>query len=128
MTAKITAGLKVSVETQYQEKISDPESERFVFAYRITIENHNDFPVQLIHRHWFIFDSIGERNEIKGDGVVGKQPVLFPDSMYQYISGCNLKSEIGSMSGFYTFENTLNKEHFRVEIPKVMLMNPAKLN
>jgi ApaG protein len=128
MIAKITAGLKVSVETQFQEKISDQDNLRFVFAYRVTIENHNDFPVQLLRRNWFIFDSIGEHTTVEGDGVVGKQPILYPEATYQYISGCNLKSDFGAMHGFYTFENTNNGELFSVDIPKFELMTLSKMN
>ena len=101
MAPQISQKLKVSVQSQYQESISYPLSRRFVFAYRVTIENLSEFPVQLIRRCWFIFDSSGNRNVVEGEGVVGEQPILDPGDYYQYISGCNLNSEFGNMNGFY---------------------------
>jgi ApaG protein len=128
MLARITSGLRVVVEMGYQDKISDPTNHRFVFAYRITLENHNDFPVQLISRHWYIFDSIGEKNEVVGDGVVGHQPVIYPEGTYQYISGSNLRSDYGAMHGYYIFENTITGDTFQVEIPKFVLTTIARMN
>lgn len=128
MLTKITQGLRVIVEMGYQDKISDPANGRFIFAYRITLENHNDFPVQLISRHWYVFDSIGEKSEVEGDGVVGCQPVLHPESRYQYVSGSNLKSDFGAMHGYYMFENCNTGDRFRVEIPKFVLATIEKMN
>ena len=67
----------------------------YMFAYRITIENHNHFTVKLLRRQWYIFDSNGEYREVEGEGVVGVQPVLKPGENYQYVSGCNLRTEMG---------------------------------
>lgn len=128
MAPQISQKLKVSVQSQYQESISYPLSRRFVFAYRVTIENLSEFPVQLIRRCWFIFDSSGNRNVVEGEGVVGEQPILDPGDYYQYISGCNLNSEFGNMNGYYTFKNLETNEIFKVEIPSFELSTPGMLN
>ena len=99
-----------------------------MFAYRITIENNNPFPVKLLSRHWFIYDSNSNMREVEGEGVVGVQPVIAPAASYQYISGCNLRSEIGKMNGTYLLENVNNKKSFEVIIPSFELHVPFKLN
>lgn len=128
MTSKISGGVKVSVETFYQPEYSNPVNSEFMFAYRITIENNNIFPVRLLSRHWDIADSNGSKREVEGDGVVGVQPVINPGTSYQYVSGCNLRSELGRMSGTYLIENVLNKTTFTVIIPSFNLHAPFKLN
>ena len=100
----------------------------FMFAYRITIENHNSFTVKLLRRHWQIFDSNAEYREVEGDGVVGMQPVIAPGEHYQYVSGCNLKTEIGKMSGSYTMQDLDTMREFKVKIPAFDLIVPIKLN
>ena len=72
----ISEGVKVSVETFYQPDYSNPLQSEFMFAYRITLENHNVFPVKLHRRHWHIFDSNGSNREVEGEGVVGVQPTI----------------------------------------------------
>lgn len=99
-----------------------------MFAYKVTIENNNDFPVKLLKRNWHISDSNGSNKEVEGDGVVGIQPVIAPSSSYQYISGCNLKSELGKMQGSYQLENLHNNHTFKVMIPAFILQAPFKLN
>ncbi|MCP9751712.1 Co2+/Mg2+ efflux protein ApaG [Ferruginibacter sp. HRS2-29] len=128
MTSKISGGVKVSVETFYQPEYSNPMNSEFMFAYRITIENNNIFPIKLISRHWDIADSNGSKREVEGDGVVGVQPVINPGTSYQYVSGCNLRSELGKMSGTYLIENVLNKTTFTVIIPSFNLLVPFKMN
>ena len=117
MISKISEGIEVSVETFYQPDYSNPVSGEFMFAYRITIENHNSFAVKLHRRHWYIIDSNGTTREVEGEGVVGVQPVLQPAEKYQYVSGCNLRTEFGKMHGTYTMENLNNKATFEVNIP-----------
>lgn len=128
MISQISEGVRVSVETFFQEEYSNPYLGDFMFAYRITIENHNNFPVQLMRRHWHIFDSKAENREVKGDGVVGMQPVIESDSSYQYMSGCNLKSDMGRMHGTYFMENCFNKQNFIIRIPSFEMIAPFKLN
>ena len=116
------------METYYQPDYSNPLSGEFMFAYRITIDNHNNFSVKLHRRHWHIFDSNGEYREVEGEGVVGVQPVLPPADRYQYVSGCNLRSEMGRMSGTYQMENIDTKKFFDVEIPAFEMIVPFKNN
>ncbi len=128
MTSLITEGVQVSVETFYQEDYSNPLQGEYMFAYRVEIENYNSFPVQLHRRHWFIFDSNATRREVEGEGVVGVQPVILPGETYRYVSGCNLKTEIGRMVGTYQMENLNTREFFTVQIPSFDMVVPFKNN
>lgn len=128
MVSKISSGVEITVETFYQSDYSNPLNHEFMFAYRITIENHNGFAVKLLRRHWFIFDSNGDKREVEGEGVVGVQPVLEPNERYQYVSGCNLRSEMGKMYGYYLMENLNNKTTFQVKIPAFQMVVPFKGN
>lgn len=128
MTSMISEGVKVSVETFYQPDYSNPLQSEYMFAYRITIENHNSFPVKLHRRHWFIFDSHGGHREVEGEGVVGVQPTLEAGGNYQYVSGCNLRTEMGRMKGSYQMENLHSKQMFEVNIPPFEMIVPFKNN
>ncbi|MBS1732642.1 MAG: Co2+/Mg2+ efflux protein ApaG [Bacteroidetes bacterium] len=128
MTSKISSGVKISVENSYQPEYSNPMNSEFMFAYKITIENNNNFPVKLLRRHWFIYDSNGSNREVEGEGVVGVQPVIDAGASYQYISGCNLRSEMGKMQGTYLLENVNNKKTFDVYIPSFEMFVPFKMN
>jgi len=128
MVSQISEGVKITVETYYQPDYSNPVNNEFMFAYRITIENHNVFSVKLLSRHWFIFDSNGSLRETEGEGVVGVQPQINPGDSYQYVSGCNLRTEMGRMHGTYTMENITNKRTFNVMIPAFEMQAPFKLN
>lgn len=128
MHSKISGGIKISVETFYQSEYSNPMNSEFMFAYKITIENNNDFSVKLLRRHWHIYDSNGSVREVEGEGVVGIQPVIAPGASYQYISGCNLRSEMGKMQGTYLLENANNKKTFNVIIPAFDMLAPFKMN
>lgn len=128
MVSKISDGIEVSVETFYQPDYSNPIAGEYMFAYRITIENHNSFPVKLLRRHWYIIDSNSSTREVEGEGVVGVQPILQPAEKYQYVSGCNLRSEFGKMHGNYTMENLNNKSSFEVNIPVFEMIVPFKMN
>ena len=128
MTSKVSRGVKVTVETYYQPEYSNPINSEYMFAYKITIENNNEFPIRLISRHWYIYDSNGSMREVQGDGVVGIQPVIAPGTSYQYISGCNLRSEMGKMNGSYLIENVNTKKTFDVIIPSFEMHAPFKMN
>lgn len=128
MVSKISEGVTISVETFYQPDYSNPISKEFMFAYRITIENNNSFPVKLLRRHWYIFDSDSTHREVEGEGVIGIQPEIISGEKYQYISGCNLRTELGKMHGTYTMENLNNKKLFSVNIPAFEMTVPFKLN
>ncbi|MHB1179766.1 MAG: Co2+/Mg2+ efflux protein ApaG [Daejeonella sp.] len=128
MVTKITDGVKISVETIYQPEYSNPANEHFMFAYRVNIENMTENSVQLLNRHWHIFDSNGSKREVEGEGVVGQQPVIEPGNTHEYVSGCNLKTDIGSMKGSYEMERIVDGIKFRVNIPEFYLIAPYKLN
>ena len=128
MNSKISGGVKISVETFYQAEYSNPLNSEYMFAYKITIENNNEFSIRLLRRHWHINDSNGSFREVEGEGVVGIQPVIAPGSSYQYISGCNLRSELGKMQGTYLLENQNNKKTFKVTIPPFQMIAPFKMN
>ena len=128
MNSAISEGVSIEVETFYQPDYSNPAKKEYLFAYRITIKNHNNFPVQLISRYWNIFDSDGTKKEVEGEGVVGNQPVILPSETYQYISSCLLHTEIGRMKGAYLMQNLHSKKMLNVTIPTFMLQAPPKLN
>ena len=128
MKTKSTAGIKISVETQYKSKQSHPLASHYFFAYRITIKNISDYTVQLKKRHWYIFDSNGIKSEVAGDGVIGVQPILAPGQSYQYVSGCNLTTVMGKMHGIYLMEREIDGKLFNVKIPEFLMIVPFKLN
>ena len=128
MVTEITEGVKVSVETIYQPEYSNPANEHFMFAYKVNIENLTEYSVQLLNRHWQIFDSNGAHREVDGEGVVGQQPVIEPGDNHEYVSGCNLKTDIGSMKGHYEMKRIVDEERFPVNIPEFYLIAPYKLN
>jgi ApaG protein len=128
MQSLTTQGVEVSVEVFYQLDYSHPLQHEYMFAYRITLENHNSFAIQLLRRKWFIFDSIGEHREVEGDGVIGQQPIIHPGNTFQYVSGCNLKSEMGKMWGFYTLVDLYHQREFQVDIPVFQMVAPMKLS
>lgn len=128
MISKISEGVQISVETFYQADYSNPANHEFMFAYRISIENHNKFTVKLLRRQWYIFDSDGQNREVEGEGVVGEQPVIETGKQFQYVSGCNLRTEMGKMQGYYLMENLNTKNTFYVKIPPFEMIVPLKLN
>jgi ApaG protein len=128
MQTAITRGVKVSVETFYQLDYSNPLKSEYMFAYRITIINQSEQTLQLLSRHWNIIDANGIEKQIEGEGVIGHQPILRPNESYQYVSGCNLNTEIGKMFGTYTMINIGNGKKFNVNIPIFHLVATQKLN
>jgi ApaG protein len=128
MVQQITDGVSITVETFYQPAQSNPVNSEYLFAYRITIENQGPNPVQLIRRHWHIFDSNGSYREVDGEGVVGQQPIIEPGNSYQYVSAANLRSDMGKMYGTYQMENLYNKKIIQVQIPEFQLIAPFKMN
>lgn len=128
MVTAITQGIKISVETMYQDEYSNPANEQFMFAYRIEIENLSDFTIQLLRRQWFIFDSNGTVREVEGPGVVGVQPVLEPGQVHAYVSGCQLTTDVGSMQGNFSMIRVATEAPFKVDIPAFALITPYRLN
>lgn len=122
-----TKGITISVETFYYPDQSRPNCSEYIFAYRIHITNHSLDTVQLLSRHWHIFDSNGMKREVQGEGVVGEQPILMPDETHEYSSACYLETEIGKMHGSYLMER-FDGSQFTVRIPAFQMIVPYKLN
>lgn len=128
MISEITAGVEVIVQTSYQESHSDPESLQFVFAYTIHIQNHNRHTVQLLRRRWEVINALGEMRVVEGEGVVGRQPILYCGDVHEYVSGCHLLTPQGRMRGKYYFVNKENGLQFEVNIPEFKMEAPFTLN
>jgi ApaG protein len=128
MVSEITAGVEVSVDSIYQEGHSMPDQHVFVFAYKIQIANHNPHTIQLLSRKWIITNGIGEVEVVEGEGVVGRQPVLYMGDKHEYVSGCRMATPVGRMEGCYFFENKDTSAIFEVKIPAFKLEAPFILN
>ena len=128
MISKVTAGIKISVATSYQPGFSDEKNEEYLFSYAIYIENHNDYCVHLLKRHWEITDGVGFIRIVDGPGVIGKQPIINPFEGFNYDSACDFHTPIGTMEGGYLFKNPQTGELFNVEVPKFTMVAPQKLN
>lgn len=123
-----TDGLTVSVRSQFQEKHSSPRKGEYIFSYTITIENQSSSTVQLLSRHWIIFDSNSSKKEVKGDGVIGKQPILHPGESHTYSSWCPLHTPIGRMKGSFQMINKLTNLRFDIKVPEFNLIADFKNN
>ena len=125
---QITQGISISVEPVFNEKYSNLDKGQFIFEYQVTIENHTEFPVQLLRRTWDIFDSLSGHNHVEGEGVIGEQPVIYPNDAYTYRSYCDLSTDYGKMKGKYLMERKADGFRFFVDIPEFELVAPFKLN
>ena len=101
---KIQGDIRIQVATSYVDDESETDSDRYVFAYTITISNNGNTAAQLISRHWIITDANGKVQEVNGDGVVGEQPLLNPGEEFRYSSGAVLETPVGAMQGLYRME------------------------
>lgn len=128
MVQQVTEGVSVTVETFYQPGQSNPVSSEYLFAYRVTIENLSTMPIKLLRRHWHIVDSNGTFREVEGEGVVGQQPVILSGESHQYVSACNLRTDMGKMYGTYQMENLYNKKILTIQIPEFQMIAPFKMN
>jgi ApaG protein len=122
-----TNGIRVQVTTKYLPERSSPREREYWFAYFIRISNVGGATAQLISRHWVITNADGEEEEVRGDGVVGEQPVLEPGAVYNYNSFCHLKTSVGTMHGEYTMV-TRSGETFEARIAPFTLAVPNALN
>ncbi|MGQ5237088.1 Co2+/Mg2+ efflux protein ApaG [Brucella abortus] len=125
MYSAVTRGIEVTVEPFYLEVQSEPEENRYVWVYRVTIVNNSSETVQLCSRYWQITDANGHVQELRGSGVVGKQPVLDPGDSYQYSSGCPLTTSSGVMVGRYQMKGE-DGAQFEIEIPAFSLDVPEQ--
>jgi ApaG protein len=127
MAEAVTNGVRVSVESEYVPTRSDPEQGNYFFAYHVTIRNEGAVPVQLRSRHWIIADSQGREQEVRGAGVVGKQPRIEPGESFSYTSACPLSTPVGSMRGCYQMVTDAG-EVFEATIPPFTLAVPGILH
>lgn len=119
--------LTVSVKTQYLPDQSAPERDNYVFAYTITIKNTGTVASQLISRHWVIVDANNSKQEVRGLGVVGHQPLLQPGEQFEYSSGTQMATPQGSMTGEY-FCVAEDGHRFEAPIPEFVLSLPRTLH
>ncbi len=123
MSEAVTRNVRVHVESEFAPGRSSPAENKWFFLYTIRITNESAETVQLLSRHWIITDAMGEVREIKGPGVIGKQPVLEPGESFEYTSGCDLTTPFGTMRGTYQMV-TSEREDFEIEIPAFTLTEP----
>ena len=119
--------IEVDAITNFLESQSEPESDRYVFAYTITIRNTGQQPAKLLTRHWIITDANGKVQEVRGDGVVGEQPHLSPGEFFRYTSAAMIETPVGVMRGEYAMLSDAG-EHFEAEIPPFTLAVPRTLH
>jgi ApaG protein len=128
MIQQVTNGIKISVETKFVGTHHHENRLLYAFSYQITIENNSNDSVQLLNRHWEIFDSLNNTEIVEGAGVVGEKPILKPSETHSYQSNCMLISPIGSMNGYYEMINFTSTKTFKVHIPTFQLMVTRTLN
>lgn len=118
-----THGVSVTVMPVYIDERSNPETSQYFWAYRVAIENNSGQTIQLLTRYWKITDSTGHIEEVRGDGVVGEQPIMKNSENFSYTSGCPLSTPSGIMAGYYTMKNEAG-EMLEIEIPAFPLDLP----
>ncbi|NOU52413.1 Co2+/Mg2+ efflux protein ApaG [Pseudoalteromonas sp. JBTF-M23] len=125
-SSNIGSPIKVSVETFYVEAQSQPEKDKYVFAYTVTIKNHSLCSAKLQSRYWLITDANGKETEVEGEGVVGEKPTIGPGESYKYTSGAVLDTPLGTMQGHYIMRNEFGSEFkaaidvFRLACPNIL--------
>jgi len=119
-----TRDVTIRVSVSFLPEQSEPGRGHWFWAYHIRIENGGEHAVQLVTRHWVIVDGRGGRQEVRGEGVVGEQPVIEPGGSYDYVSGCPLHTPTGAMEGSYRMVAD-DGSSFDVTIPRFALIGPA---
>ena len=119
--------LEIQIATRFLDEESAPEDDRYVFAYTIRIRNLGRLPAQLVARHWIITDANEQVQEVRGEGVVGEQPVLRPNESFEYTSGAAIATPVGTMRGTYQMVAE-DGAHFDAVIPEFTLSMPRVLH
>lgn len=122
-----TNKINIQVLPAYLAEQSDPSNDHYVFSYTVTIRNEGDEPARLLSRHWVITDGDGEVQEVRGEGVIGKQPHLSPGEDFRYTSGTFMHTPVGTMRGSYQMI-TDSGEKFEADIPGFTLSVPNTLH
>ena len=117
----------ISVHTRYLDEQSDPDSDRYAFAYTITIENRSPEAVKLLSRHWIITDDNSQVEEVRGEGVVVLQPLIEPGQKFVYTSGAVLTTQFGTMEGSYNMARA-DGSQFDADIPAFLLSRPLSVH
>src|SRR5215510_15737951 len=125
MYRAVTRQIEVTVEPAFMPERSSAEHSRYFWAYTIVITNTGDETVQLRTRHWIITDASGKQQEVRGEGVVGEQPVLAPGERFEYTSGVPLTTASGIMTGRYQMVSETG-ERFEIEVPTFSLDSPSE--
>jgi ApaG protein len=123
----VTRGIRVHVDAAYAPQHSHPSQQKWVFVYSVRITNESKARVQLLSRQWIITDATGRVEEVRGDGVIGQQPVIDPGESFAYTSGCPLETPFGSMKGTYEMQGP-GGERFAVEIAPFSLDAPFSVH
>ena len=123
MYSKKTKKINITVNPYFLDDQSEPEDQHFVWAYQVIIDNQSNEKVQLKNRYWKIIDSNGSEQEVRGEGVVGEQPILNPGEKFEYTSGTPLSTPSGFMGGYYEMETNEGKK-FEAVIPQFSLDSP----
>ncbi|WP_100643869.1 Co2+/Mg2+ efflux protein ApaG [Alteromonas facilis] len=119
--------IHVSVKTRYLDNHAKVDEGKFAFAYQVDIRNLGSQPSQLLTRYWLITDGNGKTAEVRGDGVVGKQPTIQPGESFIYTSGAVIDTPVGSMQGFYEMQNE-DGQRFKAAIDIFSLRVPNAVN
>lgn len=123
----VTNGIEIAVKSQFVAEKSSPTARRYAFAYTVTITNRGKETAQLQRRHWMITDSEGDMQEVRGDGVVGEQPILAPGEAFEYTSFCVIPTPSGVMRGTYQMV-TKAGQSFNAQIAPFHLAMPYAIN
>jgi ApaG protein len=120
-------GIDIQTQVSYLPDQSNEADNRFVFSYTITITNLGIVPAKLISRHWIITDANNNTQEVRGQGVVGEQPLINPSQSFEYTSGTVLATQVGTMRGSYQMQAD-DGSQFDAEIPQFVLSVPRVLH
>lgn len=122
-----TDTVEIKAISRFLPDQSDPSADRYVFAYHITITNRSEQTVKLLTRHWIITDAEDKVQEVRGEGVIGQQPVLRPGESFEYTSGCSIATPVGTMKGSY-FMEAADGRQFDAPIAEFTLAMPRTLH
>ena len=120
--------IKINAKSSFISDKSSIKKSIYFFMYRVTIINNSDKKLQLTNRHWHISDANDNTQVIDGEGVIGEQPILNPGDSFKYTSFCPIKTEFGTMSGYYTFKEVYTSELYKGIIPEFILVTPTQVN
>jgi ApaG protein len=127
MYRAVTRNIEVTVEPKFWPERSSIEKGQYFWSYTIVITNNGEETVQLETRHWIITDANGHQENVRGEGVIGQQPVLAPGERFEYSSGVQLLTASGVMTGRYQMVSE-SGEHFEIDVPAFSLESKRALN